>query len=94
MVLLLDCGEVEVLLTGDAETPSEDSMLAAGVLPDIDVLKVGHHGSKTSTSQAFLDALAPEFGVISAGLNNQYDHPVKGGVKVYQRGGEIVYHPS
>ena len=75
MVLLLDCGEVEVLLTGDAETPSEDSMLAAGVLQDIDVLKVGHHGSRTSTSQAFLDALAPEFGVISAGLNNQYDHP-------------------
>jgi beta-lactamase superfamily II metal-dependent hydrolase len=75
MVLLLDCGDVEVLLMADAEELSESSMLAAGVLMDIDVLKVGHHGSKTSTLQAFLDAVRPEVGVISAGLNNQYGHP-------------------
>ena len=75
MVLLLDCGEVEVLVTGDAEKASESEMIAAGVLLDIDVLKVGHHGSRSSTSQAFLDALQPEVGVISAGMNNQYRHP-------------------
>ncbi len=91
MVLLLDCGDVKVLLTGDAETPSENEMLDAGVLVDIDVLKVGHHGSNTSTSQAFLDAVQPEVAVISAGLDNQYGHPhdevvdrlVAAGVKIY-----------
>ena len=75
LVLLLDCSDVEVLLTGDAETPSEEDMLAAGVLFDIDVLKIGHHGSRTSSSQPFLDALLPEAGVISAGMENSYGHP-------------------
>jgi beta-lactamase superfamily II metal-dependent hydrolase len=75
MVLLLDCSNVEVLLTGDAETPSEEEMIVAGVLFDIDVLKIGHHGSRTSSSQPFLDALLPETGVISAGMENSYDHP-------------------
>lgn len=75
IVVLLDCGEVEVMFTGDAEIPSEEDMLRAGILVNIDVLKVGHHGSRTSTSQAFLEATKPEVGIISAGLNNQYDHP-------------------
>jgi hypothetical protein len=66
---------VDVLLTGDAETPSEDSMLAAGVIREVEVLKVGHHGSRTSTSQQFLDVVSPEVGVISAGEENQYGHP-------------------
>ncbi len=75
MVLLLDCGEVEVLLTGDAEVPSERDMLRAGVLSDIDVLKVGHHGSRTSTSEDFLDAVRPEVGIISAARQSPYGHP-------------------
>ena len=75
MVLLFDCRDVEVLLTGDAETPSEEAMIAAGALFDIDVLKIGHHGSRTSSSQPFLDALMPEAGVISAGMENSYGHP-------------------
>ena len=75
MVLLLDCGEVEVLLTGDAEVQSERAMMDAVALPDIDVLRVGHHGSRTATSQEFLDLLGPEAAVISAGLNSQYGHP-------------------
>lgn len=75
IVLMVSCGTVEILLTGDAEIPSEDAMLAGGLLADIDILKVGHHGSRTSTSDAFLSTLAPEVGVISAGLSNQYGHP-------------------
>ena len=75
MMLMLDCGEVEVLLTGDAEVESEESMITADVLQDIDVLKVGHHGSRTATSEGFLDVVKPEVGVISAGLNSQYGHP-------------------
>ena len=75
IVLLVGCGTVDVLLTGDAEIPSEESMIDAGVLVEVDVLKVGHHGSRTATSPEFLEAIQPEYGVISAGLNSQYGHP-------------------
>ncbi len=75
IVVLLSCGTVEILLTGDAEIASEEEMLAAAVLVDIEILRVGHHGSRTSTSAAFLTATSPEIGVISAGLDNQYGHP-------------------
>ena len=92
LVLQLGCGDVQVLLTGDAEIESELSMLRAGVLRDIDLLKVGHHGSRSSTSQAFLDVIQPEVGVISAGFDSQYGHPhievvdrlVVGGVEIFE----------
>ena len=75
IVVLLSCGRVEILLLGDAEIGSADEMLAVGSLGDIDILKVGHLGSRTSTSPAFLFVVAPEAGIISAGLNSQYGHP-------------------
>ena len=75
LVIQISCGTVEVLLTGDAEVPSENAMLNAGTLSDVDVLKAGHHGSNTSNSVAFLDVVKPEVVVISAGLDNQYGHP-------------------
>ncbi len=77
MVLLVSCGQVEVLLMADAEAESEEEIILAGLLMDIDVdvLKVGHHGSNTSSIQAFLDLVKPEVGVISAGLENSYGHP-------------------
>jgi len=75
IVVSLTCGSVDVLFTGDAEVPSEANMIAAGVLSDIDVLKVGHHGSNSSTSDTFLSLVRPEIGIISAGLTNQYGHP-------------------
>ena len=75
LVVQITCGTVDVLLTGDAEIPSENAMLSAGTLVDVDVLKAGHHGSNTSNSVAFLDVVKPEVVVISAGLDNQYGHP-------------------
>jgi len=75
VVLQVSCGEVAILLTGDATTDSEASMQAAGVLSDVEVLKVGHHGSNTSTSDAFLTAVTPEDAVISVGAGNTYGHP-------------------
>ncbi len=75
LVLQLGCGDVQVLLTGDSEISSEQSMVSENVLQDIDLLKVGHHGSRSSTSQAFLDVIQPEVGVISAGFDSQYGHP-------------------
>ena len=75
LVVEISCGSVNVLLTADAESPSETSMLSGGVLSEVDVLKIGHHGSQTSTSYPFLAAVSPEVGVISAGLTNSFGHP-------------------
>lgn len=63
------------LFTGDAEFESEERMLASGADVSADVLKIGHHGSRYSSSKKFLHAVRPSAGVISAGAGNQYGHP-------------------
>jgi competence protein ComEC len=68
-------GEHSFLLTGDMERPMETRLLASGLELHADVLKVGHHGSKTSTTQPFLDAVAPSIGIISDGFENSFGHP-------------------
>jgi competence protein ComEC len=68
-------GAHSFLLTGDMERPMEARLLADGRELHADVLKVGHHGSKTSTTQAFLDAVAPSIGIISDGFENSFGHP-------------------
>ena len=75
VVIKLQVNNVSFLFTGDATIDSEQSMLNAGLNLQSDVLKVGHHGSNTSTSQAFLDTVNPSYAVISAGINNTYGHP-------------------
>jgi competence protein ComEC len=72
-------GEVagrRILLTGDVED-DVDPILAARGLPAIDVLKVAHHGSKTATTPAFLDAVRPKVAIVSAGAGNPYGHPAR-----------------
>jgi len=63
------------LLTGDAEAPVEAMLIARGVLPVVDLLKVGHHGSTSSTTPGLLDAIRPTTAVISSGAGNEYGHP-------------------
>jgi competence protein ComEC len=75
LVLLLEFGDFALLLTGDAPESVEAQLLRDGLLADVDVLKVGHHGSGTSTSAAFLAAVTPELALISAGRENRYGHP-------------------
>ena len=74
LVLLCEGAGVRFLLTGDAEAPMEEIMLQNG-LPQVDVLKVGHHGSVTSSSKAFIEALSPAYAAISCGVGNSYGHP-------------------
>jgi competence protein ComEC len=74
LVLRMSYGNTSALLEGDAEAPSEARMLAEGGL-HADLLKVGHHGSKTSTTPAFLQAVSPEYAAISVGRRNYYGHP-------------------
>ena len=69
-------GEVTVLLTGDAEAPEEQWLLAnQRERLDVDVLKVAHHGSNTSSTDAFLDAVTPRVALVSVGTGNVYRHP-------------------
>jgi competence protein ComEC len=75
VVLLIEMGCRRVLLTGDAERPIEDELLQRGGLEAVTLLKVGHHGSKTSSSEEFLNTLKPQFALISAGYLNQFRHP-------------------
>ncbi len=80
VVLRMDYGDTSVLFTGDAELKSEDEMLArygakAGGLLDCDIIKVGHHGSDSSSGEGFLKAVTPDFAIISCGENNRYNHP-------------------
>jgi competence protein ComEC len=65
------------LLTGDMERPMESRLLYQNAELHADVLKVGHHGSKTSTIQPFLDAVSPSIAVISDGFENSFGHPHK-----------------
>lgn len=75
VVLLLHYGSVDFLFEGDAEKEAESSMLAAGLIPDVEILKVGHHGSRTASSESFLKACQPEVAIYMAGIGNSYGHP-------------------
>jgi competence protein ComEC len=75
VVLHLQYGQSSVLLEGDAERPTEDAMLAAKLISPVTLLKVGHHGSKTSSNPEFLAAAQPREAVVSVGRDNPFGHP-------------------
>lgn len=75
IVIRLVYGDTSFLFTGDAEEAAEEDMLASGLTLSSDVLKVGHHGSSSSTGDAFLEAVDPSFAIISCGEDNSYGHP-------------------
>lgn len=78
LILRVRYGDVSFLYTGDAEEPTEERLLSAFGATDLlqcDGLKLGHHGSKSSSSEAFLRAVSPQIAVASAGAGNSYGHP-------------------
>jgi competence protein ComEC len=75
LVLEVTYGSRSILLTGDMERPIEQQIAMAEHWPHADILKVGHHGSKTSSTPEFLDQVHPAFAVISDGYGNLYGHP-------------------
>ncbi len=75
VVCRLSYGELDLLLTGDAEASAEGEMLLRGASLGAEVLKVAHHGSDSSSTLAFLEAVSPEIAVISVGATNPYGHP-------------------
>jgi competence protein ComEC len=90
-VVRIEVGDVSFLLTGDAEAPEEQwlvnherSLLAA------DVLKVAHHGSRTSSTSSFLDAVTPRVALVSVGAGNMYGHPNASVLDALARRGSVV----
>ena len=77
IVLSLSYGQIDFLFTGDVEQEAEASMLVQSVVPvpDVEVLKVGHHGSRTASSMQFLQVIKPECAIYMAGQDNSYGHP-------------------
>jgi competence protein ComEC len=75
LVMRIRFGATSFLLTGDMEKKIERELADEGLLEHDDVLKVGHHGSRTSSNPQFLDLERPAFGIISAGFDNTYGHP-------------------
>ncbi len=73
--LVATYGEVSVLFTGDAEKQTEEAMLARKEPIQAQIFQLGHHGSSTSNIKSFLEIVAPEVAIYSAGLNNSYGHP-------------------
>jgi competence protein ComEC len=74
LIILLEFHQTSILFTGDASIKREQEILQY-FHETIDVLKIGHHGSKTSTSMAFVSALKPKYGIISTSKNNRYGMP-------------------
>lgn len=75
LIILAKLSNYNILFMGDAGVDSEKYVLSKYSLPKIDVLKVGHHGSKTSSGKYFIDYINPKYSIISVGKNNRYGHP-------------------
>lgn len=101
LVLRIDFGKRSALLVGDAERDAERALIASGAPLHADLLKVGHHGSRTSSSEDFLRAVDPEYAMISCGVRNRFGHPhpaamerigaTRASVFRTDRGGEILW---
>ncbi|MBA7587383.1 ComE operon protein 3 [subsurface metagenome] len=91
IVLSLSYGQVDFLFTGDAEQEAEASMLMERVVPDVEVLKVGHHGSKTASSPDFLAVTSPEIAICMAGEGNTYGHPHEETIEALLAAGAEIY---
>ena len=76
-VIYIELNNHKFLFMGDAGVEVEDDLIEKYNLQDIDVLKVGHHGSKTSSSEIFIDEINPKYSIISVGKKNRYGHPNK-----------------
>ena len=87
LVVVYENGEDRALFTGDAEAEVENQLS----IGDIELLKVGHHGSKTSSSPSFINQIQPEYAVILTGQPNQYGHPHQETLSLFESKGIPVY---
>lgn len=74
-------------MTGDAGINVENELLENGVLSPVTILKTGHHGSKSASSEAFLEKIRPQAALISCGVNNRYHHPSEEVIQQFKKNG-------
>lgn len=94
IVLMVTYGETSFLFTGDMETSAENDMLdywGSEIDWNVDVLKVGHHGSDTSTGYRFVNEVMPTYGVISVGTGNSYGHPCEEPLSRLKQAGVTIF---
>lgn len=84
-------GEVSVICMGDAETISEREILNNGLNVQAQIIKLGHHGSNTSNSKEFIQAVNPQYALISAKKGNTYNHPIKSVMELLEKEEIKVY---
>ena len=89
--VLVERGTFQALLTGDSEADELNGWLKAGRVPDVDVLKAAHHGSRNGVTPGWLDRTKPEVVVISVGATNGYGHPAPWAMRYYQLHHRRIY---
>ena len=91
IVTKITYGSVNILSMGDAEKLSEDEILKNGLNVGAQIIKAGHHGSNTSSSENFINAVNPGYALISAKKGNTYNHPIKSVMELFKRKNIQVY---
>lgn len=90
VIVMAEINGIKFLFTGDAESATEKALINDGLNIDCDVLKVGHHGSASSTSKEFLEKTTPQYAAVSVGENNIYSHPSDSVVSALQNSGAQI----
>ena len=91
LVLQFTYGKTTFLLMGDAGAATESDLLSSHLLSKVDILKVGHHGSTSGTTPAFLNVIKPDLAIYSAGLNNPFGHPAPQTIAALQAVDATIY---
>ncbi|MBC8413572.1 DNA internalization-related competence protein ComEC/Rec2, partial [bacterium] len=94
LVIRLESRGLSFVFTGDIEIEAERDLIYLGKWLDSDIIKVPHHGSRTSSSEGFLDNVSPKIAIISSGRNNSFKHPHKETLQRYQDRGIAVYNTA
>ena len=84
-------GSIDIMMTGDATTAVEKALLKQNYDLDVEIFQAGHHGSDTSNSKDFLNEMSPECIVISCGMQNKHNHPLKSVIELFKNFGLPVY---
>lgn len=91
IVFILEYQGYSLMFTGDADSDIESKIVSRYSLPHCDFLKAGHHGSKTSSSEKFIEAITPDITAISCGYNNRYGHPSDETIKTLNKFNSKIY---
>jgi len=90
-VMKVTLGEMDIIMTGDAETEVEKEILKSGEDISAEILKLGHHGSDTSTCDEFLEEVNPKYALVSCHIGNKYEHPSKSTMEKLEKRNIDVY---